>query len=132
MVEILASADGVAAAVAYLRAQFSTRGETAVVASQVRDPRPPRFVTVRLMGTARYDLVRSVPLLTFECWAATGVDAFNLGRLTEALITSMPDLMDACTQVVDVGGLVDQPDPDSGSPRYVFSKQIFLAVSVLT
>jgi hypothetical protein len=132
MVEILASADGVATAVAFLRAQFTDRGETAIVGSKIRDPRPAKFVKVRLMGTSDQDVVRSAPMLTFECWAATDIDAWNLGKLTEALVTSMPDLLSACTRVVNVGGLVEQPDPDSGSPRYVFTKQIYLAKSVLT
>jgi hypothetical protein len=132
VVEILASADGVAVAVTYLRAKFTARGETSIVGSKIRDPRPAKFVKVRLMGTSTFDIVRSAPMLTFECWAATDIDAWNLGRLTEALIVAMPDQSTSCTRVVDVGGLVDQPDPDSGSPRYVFTKQLYLSTSVLT
>lgn len=132
MVEILRAASGVAVTVAYLRAQFTARGETAVVGSKIRDPRPAKFVKVRLMGGTRMDISRYAPMITFECWAGDDITAESLGTLTEALIDAMPDLLDACTNVVQVGGLVDQPDPDSGSPRYVFTKQIYLPVSVLT
>lgn len=131
VVEILRAPSGVAFAVAYLRAQFTARGETAVVGSKVRDPRPARFVKVRLMGGTRSDVVRYAPMLTFECWAGDDIAASDLGSLTEALIDALPDLSTDCTRVVEVGGLVDQPDPDSGSPRYVFTKQIYLRAAVL-
>jgi hypothetical protein len=132
VVEILRASSGVAITVAYLRAQFASRGETAIVGSKIRDPRPPKFVKVRLMGGFRPDQGRYAPMITFECWAGDDIAAEALGSLTEALVDAMPDLLDACTHVVQVGGLVDQPDPDSGSPRYVFTKQIYLPVSVLT
>lgn len=131
MAEILRSADGVAVVVAYLKGQFTARGETAAVGSKIRDPRPPKFVKVRLMGGFRPDQGRYAPMITFECWAADDVTASDLGRLTEALVDAMPDLHDSCTHVVQVGGLVNQPDPESGSPRFVFTKQIYLPVTVL-
>lgn len=131
MVEILVPPSGVAFAVAFLKAQFLEHGESAEVGSKVRDPRPARFVKVRLMGGTRSDVVRYAPMLTFECWAGDGIDAESLGNLTEALINSLPDLSPDCTRVVEVGGLIDQPDPDSGSPRYVFTKQVYLRSSVL-
>lgn len=132
VVEILQVGDGVAIVVAYLKAQFMARGETASVGSKIRDPRPARFVKVRLMGGFRPDQSRYAPMLVFECWAADDVTASDLGRLTEALVDAMPDLHDGCTRVVQVGGLINQPDPDSGSPRFVFTKQIYLPVSILT
>jgi hypothetical protein len=134
MVEILRAPDGVAVAVAYLRAQFTARGETAVVGSKIRDPRPAKFVKVRLMGGVRTES-RYAPMLVFECWGRDDKDditAQALGSLTEALMDAMPDLHDACTRVVEVGGLVDQPDPATGAARYVFTKQIYLPVVVLT
>lgn len=131
MVEILRSADGVAVAVAYLKGQFTARGETASVSSKVPNPRPAKFVKVRVMGGFRPDQSRYAPMLTFECWGPDDVTASDLGRLTEALIEAMPDLHDGCTHVVQVGGLINQPDPESGSPRFVFTKQIYLPVQVL-
>lgn len=131
MVEVLRVPDAVAVTVTYLKAQFAARSESAAVGSKIRDPRPTKFVKVRLMGGFRPDLGRSAPMLMFECWAADDVAAYDLGRLTEALIDAMPDLHDGCTRVVQVGGLVSQPDPDSGSPRFVFTKQIYLPVDVL-
>jgi hypothetical protein len=131
MVEILQTSDGVAVVVAYLKGQFTAHGETAAVGSKIRDPRPARFVKVRLMGGHRADKGRHAPMLVFECWGPDDVAASDLGRLTEALMDAMPDLHDGCTRVVEVGGLVNQPDPESGSPRFVFTKQIYLPVRVL-
>jgi hypothetical protein len=131
VVEILQTTDGVAVVVAYLKGQFTAHSETASVGSKIRDPRPAKFVKVRLMGGFRPDQGRHAPMITFECWAADDVTASDLGRLTEALIDAMPDQHDACTRVVQVGGLINQPDPVSGSPRFVFTKQIYLPVQVL-
>lgn len=131
MVEILRAPDGVAVAVAFLKAQFTSRGETAGVGSKIRDPRPAKFVKVRLMGGTRSDVVRYAPMLTFECWGPDDLTAQALGSLAEALVNSMPDLLAGCTRVVEVGGLIDQPDPVSGSARYVFTKQIYLRSTVL-
>ena len=132
MVEILRTPDGVAVVVAFLKAQFTAHGETAGVGSKIRDPRPAKFVKVRLLGGTRSDVVRYAPMLVFECWAADEITAHDLGSLTEALVNAMPDLYDGCTKVTEIGGLYDQPDPDSGTPRAIFSKQIYLTSSVLT
>jgi hypothetical protein len=132
VVEILRAPSGVAVTVAYLKAQYVIHGETATVGSKIRDPRPAKFTKVRLMGGNRSYISRYASMITFECWAGDDIIAEELGTLTEALIDAMPDLHEACTRVVEVGGLVNQPDPDSGSPRYVFTKQIYLPVSVLT
>lgn len=86
---------------------------------------------MRLMGATRSYVARYAPMLTFECWAPDDTSAWNLGALTEALITSMPDLSPDCTGVTEVGGLVYQPDPDTGTDRYVFTKQIYLRSAVL-
>lgn len=131
VVEIIRATPATATLVAFLRAEFAARSETATVGTRIREPRPAKFVKVRLMGGSRSDLVRYGSMLTIECWAGDEITAEALGSLTEALIVAMPDLVDQCTRVVDVGGLVEQPDPDSGSPRYVFTKMIYLRSTVL-
>jgi hypothetical protein len=83
------------------------------------------------MGGMRPDLARYAPMLTIECWAEDELSAEDLGTLTEALLTSLPDLNTGCTRVVEVGGLVWQPDPDTGAARYVFTKQLYLRSEVL-
>jgi hypothetical protein len=131
VVEVLLPADGVAFAVAYLKAQYAAHGETALVGSKVRDPRPPKFTKVRLMGGYDADAARYAPMLLFECWAPDDLSAWNLGQLTFGLVDALPDLNSGCTRVVGVGGLVEQPDPDTNTPRYVFTSQIYLRKTVL-
>ena len=134
MVEILRAPSGVGFAVAFLKAQYTARGESAGVGSKIRAPRPPRFTKVRLMGGIRPDIARYAPMITFECWGRDAQDelvAEDLGTLTESLINSLPDLDSRCSRVTEVGGLAWQPDPDSGAARYVFTKQLYLRSDVL-
>jgi len=134
VVEKLQPPDSVAFVVAYLKSAYASRGETAPVGSKIRDPRPPKFTKVRLMGGFDPDVVRYAPMLLFECWGRDQFDdltASALGRLTFGLINALPDANIGCTQVVNVGGLAEQPDPDSGAARYVFTKQLYLRSEVL-
>jgi hypothetical protein len=131
VVEITRAPSAIAVTVAFLKEQFTAHGETAAVGSKIRDPRPSKFVRVRLMGGFRPDIARVAPMVVFECWANDDVAAESLGILTEALVNAMPDLLPICTRVVEVGGLGEQSDPESGSPRYVFTKQLYLRSTVL-
>lgn len=132
VLEVTRNPQGIATVVTYIKSQFALHSETAVVGSRVRDPRPARFVRVRLMGGNRPDIARYAPMFTFECWAPDDIAAEALGSLTEALVNAMPDLLPACTRVVEVGGLVDQTDPaSSGSTLYTFTKQVYLRSTVL-
>ena len=130
--DILKAPSGIRAVVAYLKSEYTSRSETALVGTDIRDPRPTKFTRVRLMGGTRQAMVLYGAMITFECWAPTDILAEDLAILTEALIWAMPDRVDACSRVVDVGGIGDQRDPDSGSPRFVFTKQIYLRSTVLT
>jgi len=129
MVEITKAPSGVQFVVAFLKAQYLIYGETASVGSKVRDPRPPKFTKVRQLGLRR-ELSRAAPMLVFECWGNDDLAAENLGILTESLINSLPDLDGRCTRVVEVGGLYSQDDPISGSPRWIFTKQIYLPLQI--
>lgn len=131
MAEIPLPPDGVAFAVSFLKAQYAAHGETALVGSKIRDPRPPKFTKVRLMGGYDPDVARYAPMLLFECWAPDDISAADLGKLTFGLVSAMPDLNTGCTRVVGVGGLVDQADPNTNTPRYYFTSQIYLRKTVL-
>lgn len=130
-VEITKVTSGVAFVVAFLKEQYSLHSETAAVGSKIRDPRPARFTKVRSMGGFRPNIAQYAPMINFECWAPDEIAAEQLGSLTEALITSLPDLSPACTSVVEVGGLAYQPDPSSDTPRFTFTKQIYLRSAIL-
>jgi hypothetical protein len=131
MVDILRPLDTAAVIVTFLKAQYTARSETAGVGTRLPATTPARFTRVRVMGGRRSDLVRYASVVVFECYGSTDVAACDLARLTEALVQSMEDQVNSCTRVVDIGGLVDQPDPDSNNPRWVFTKQIWLRSTVL-
>lgn len=132
MVDILRSLDTAAVIVSFLKGQYTARSETAGVGTRLPATTPAKFTRVRVMGGRRSDMVRYASVVVFECYGTTDMIACGLARLTEALVHSMEDQVNSCTRVVDVGGLMDQPDPDSNTPRYVFTKQIYLRSTVLT
>ena len=125
MPEVLIAVDAIAAVVSDLRAEYTARSITATVGSKIRDPRPPSFTRVRLMGGGE-GVVSSNPMVLFECWATTDSAAYNLALLTEGLVNTLPDRLGICSGITHVGGPVDSPDPDSGSPRFVFTKVLHL------
>lgn len=97
------------------------------VSTKVPNPRPSEFVRLRRVGGTRRDLVTESALVVFECWADDTVAASDLGRLTLAHVHEMPDVEVAgavIRRVVEVGGLQEYPDPETGSPRYQFTVQI--------
>lgn len=125
MTEPLVAVDAIAAVVADLKSQYTTRSVTASVGSNIRDPRPASFTRVRLMGGGE-GVVASNPMMLFECWASSDTAAYALALLTEGLVNSIPDRLGICSDITHVGGPVDSPDPDSGSPRFVFTKVLHL------
>lgn len=129
---VLIARDAEAAVVADLAAQYAARGIDAGVSTTVALPRPSRpFARVRLMGgSARW--INTGALLTVDCWAPTETAAYDFAALTQGLIESMPDRVGPCSGTTDVGALANQPDPDSTTPRYVFTKMIYLRKLVLS
>lgn len=113
--------------VAYLRAQLNTRGDTAKVATEVPNPRPPRLVKVtRTGGPAEYPATDR-PTLAVQCWAGTSPDASFLCRLVRALVWALPaDPTHGADvrKVVEVGGPSFFPDPTTDLPRYQFSVEL--------
>lgn len=136
MPEILISADAEALAVAYLRARLPDFGYPSIgVGTKVRNPRPGRFVQVNRVGGVERDRFTDAPLVVFHCWAETDVDAMDLARVTQALVKAAPDQEVLGGHAIDrydeLGGIQNNPDPDSDQPRYTFSAQLHIRKSVL-
>lgn len=125
MGEILAPAPAEAVLVADLKAQYAARSVTAGVGTRIRDPRPPLFTKVILAGGGD-EYVASSPMLIVECWGPTETAAWDLASLTVALVNSLPERVGICSGITHVGSPVNQPDPDSNTPRYVFTKVLHL------
>jgi hypothetical protein len=131
MAEVIAFPSAEAVAVGYVKARLTARAITATVATKVPAVRPAQLVKVRRIGGTTANIVTDAPMLVFDCWAPTEIAAEDLARVVRAEVMAMPGQSDVCTHVVEVGGPVNQPDPDSNSPRYVFTVIIHLRGQVI-
>lgn len=133
--ELLIGADAEALLVTYLRAKLPTYFPSIVVATKVRNPRPSAFVQVIRSGGIERDPYTDAPLLVFHSWADTDVTANALARTVQALVKASPGeyLLSGfpVDRYVEAGGIQNNPDPDSASPRYSFSAQLDIRKSVL-
>jgi len=110
--------------VEYLTTEFTARSETASVHTQAPDPRPDRFVLVPRAGGPSRNLVVDAPTIAVECWAATPGAAYDLCRLTRALIGALAGQVVGGVMFYAVGefaGPQKLPDPDSNQARYIYT-----------
>jgi len=131
MVEVIAFPSAEAVAVSYVSARLAARAITATVATKIPAIRPAQLVKVRRIGGTSVNFVTDAPMVVFDCWAPTEIAAEDLARTVRAEVMAMPGQSDSCTYVVEVGGPVNQPDPDSNSPRYVFTVIVHLHGQVI-
>jgi hypothetical protein len=119
----------------HLRAALAARSDTAIVASEVPNPRPDRLVYVHLGGGVRRSVVSDAPQIDIEVWDVATEDAHDLAQLCRALIHTMPGQVVngvAVYRVDEFAGPADLPDPLTDNPRVVFTVQIHLRGSALT
>ncbi|WP_052280795.1 hypothetical protein [Nocardia vulneris] len=127
MGEVVAPADAEAAAVAYLKAAFAVRSETAKVATKVPPVRPERMVRVSLADTLEQTRGHFYSRLIFECWAADEPACASLARLSYALMRAAEGESAGpawVAHVVTVSGPANFPD-DVG-PRYQFTLDLLI------
>lgn len=131
MSEILAPVDAEAVVVLDLAAQYQLRAISTEVGTSLPDgPVPESFVKVRLMGGSA-TFISSRAMLTVECWSRDEVTAWDLASLTVGLVDSLPERLGICSGITNVGEPVNQPDPDTNTPRYVFTKVVHLRKRVV-
>lgn len=135
MAEVLISPDVESLVVAYLKAALTARGFTVAVGTKIRSPRPAGFVQVLRLGGVERDRFTDSPLIVVHSWAESDVAASALARTAQALLKAAPDayLMGGSTidRYIEVGGVQNNPDPDTANPRYSFSAQLDIRKSVL-
>jgi hypothetical protein len=123
--EVVVFPDAVYEVASYLAAKLAARGNTAPVVSRVPDPRPAAFVRVLRTGGPRRNLVVDDAQITVEAWALTDEAAQDLAQLCRGILLASPG--DGLIRDVDeVGGPGLQPDPDTDTPRYVFTHVVAL------
>lgn len=136
MAELLVAPDAAALMIAWLSAELpNVPNETVVPISRaVPDPRPARFVTVRLLGGAGRDGALPVvdrPQLAIEAWAGTVAQAHDLAQNARAVVHAARGVVHAGIQVYrvdELGAPVELPDPLSAQPRVTFSVQLTVRI----
>lgn len=104
------------------------------VGTQVPASRPNEFVVVRRTGGVSSGPVTDEPIVAVEAWSTSPAAAHDLAQLARAYLHAVVgEQIDnvAVYRVVDVGGPVNLPDPESDQPRYTFSVQITLRGTAL-
>ena len=114
--------DAVAVVTTYLASVLTEH-----VGTEVPGSRSAAFVVVDRVGGARRNLVVDDASVVVECWAESDADAHDLAQLARAHVLSLPGQVVGGVPVYDVnefGGPVNNPDPLSAHPRYVFTVQV--------
>ena len=124
--EVIAFPDAEALAISYLKSKLSAVTGLKVV-TKIPDPRPTKLIKVTRVGGTKLRLNADSPVLVFECWAPTSVEASDLAKYARAYVNAMAgEKVNGVWvyRVREVGGPVYFPDPDTDSPRYQFSVAI--------
>lgn len=122
--EVVAFPDAEAIAVAWLTGKLGTG---VAISTKVPNSRPPKFVKVTRTGGNQTDLIADAARLTFECWAPDEVTASEICRLARAHIKAAAGETVSGSyvrKVTDVGGPSNFPDPESMSPRYLYTATV--------
>lgn len=130
MTEVIVAPDAEGRAVAFLKAQFAARGDSAKVGTKFPAKGSQRFVRVTRAGGVS-DLAYDRPRLVFICSGSSSVDAERLCALTRAFVFAWARLSDEVTKVEDAGDMAYVPDPDSGQDRYQFAAQPSMKMSAV-
>lgn len=119
----MAFEDPEAVVVSYLNGLFAATDVATRASTRVPNPRPPTLVRAVLTGMVRRSLSRRDAQVTVECWAPDGPAAAGLGGQVYDWLEHLDVGASHVPQAPDgfVGGPYSQPDPDSGSPRYVMT-----------
>ncbi|MDQ0793560.1 hypothetical protein [Streptomyces sp. B1I3] len=121
--EVILFPDAEGLVIAYLKTKIS--GVT--IATKVPNPRPSKLIKVTRVGGTKLRLNADSPVLAFECWGSTSVEASDLAKYARAYVDAMAgEKVNGVWvfKVREVGGIANFPDPDSDSPRYQFSVAI--------
>lgn len=130
MADVVEFPDLASVVVAFLKAEFTSRGETAKVGTKVPNPMPARVVRVDLASGSERNRITADPVVIVQAYAATEPAAHALCELTRALVRSMPEreltpgaTIHSCT---GTSTPVPFPDPDISTPRYQATVQLLV------
>lgn len=119
--------DTVGIVIDYLRYELALRSDPATICSMIPPSRPTRMVTVRRVGGIQQTVVSDAASIAIECWAPHEQDARDLAAICRALIHAMAGTIQAGVpiyRIEDFAGPGDLADPDTATPRTVFTVSI--------
>jgi hypothetical protein len=121
-------------AVQYLKSALTAYGHSVTVATNVPATRPAELVKITVTGGELRDLVITDAQLAVECWAATPLLAGDLARDAQALLGEWTGQKAGDSFIYDCRARMPAsfPDPDSRTPRYIFTAQVTLRAIVGT
>lgn len=131
--ELVAPPDAETEVADHLAAQLAALNDTAVVATRVPNPRPPRMVRVIRSGGEKANLATDRPTVILECHDTTGPAAGDLTRKVRAILfASAPGYVGSawCEEITEAG-VSSGEDPDTQNPRYLVVAELLLSCSVL-
>lgn len=86
-------------------------------------PRPPQLVRCLHTGSDNLTAMHRRARVTVECWAETDTDANQLAGRVERAVLALQTPWNRVPFGVEAfaGGAHESPDPDTGTPRVVFT-----------
>lgn len=123
MTEVILFADVEALVVTWLKSKIAGVS----VSTKIPDPRPTKLIKVTRLGGSKKRLNADSPMVVFECWGSTSVEASTLCQQARAYVNAMEGETINGTwifKVREAGGPAFFPDPNTTLPRYQFSVTI--------
>ena len=124
MGDLIIARNVTAAAVAFLKAELTSRSYTAGVGTKKKAGGPDLFVKINRTGGTRRDKVTERTQFTIQVEATDEVVASNVADLCHSLMLYAEESTVGgvwVRKVEDVSGPQDFPDPDTDEPRYQFT-----------
>lgn len=119
----------------HLASELDGAGYDIGVYSDVPNPRPTEFVTVKRVGGPRRNLVADGAQLVIDAWAGDDVAAHDIAQIARSYLNAMYGEVVGGVQVYrvdELSGPGSKPDPESGQARYSFQTTVMVRGTPLT
>ncbi len=124
--EVIEFADVEAALVTHLKARLAARGVSAKVSTR-RATNDVRLVRITRVGGHRAHIIEDRPMVTFEAWDKTDVDASELAKVVRAEVQALDNTLVGSAYLswfAEVAGPSYFPHPETSLARYQHTQQL--------
>lgn len=119
----------------YLRDALAGRSETYAAGVDMGNRKPaafaPPFIAVRRSGGVSDALIIDHPRVDVQVWHTDDANAHDLAQLCRALLLAMTGT-GGVIRARDFTGPIPIPDPETASPRYLFTVQLAMRGQLIT